>query len=83
MLTRSHICPAMEERRYSGGREGVMVAARFQISCGDHRRIIRRIFRNRKIRGFRLNLGETIDDVLLFLKDSFQGERERERERIW
>lgn len=41
MLTRSHICPAMEERRYSGGREGVMVAARFQISCGDHKRIIR------------------------------------------
>lgn len=41
------------------------------------------IFRFRKIRGFRLNLGETIDDVLLFLKDSLQGERERERERIW
>lgn len=50
-----YICPAMEERRYSGGREGVVVVvvARVQILCrldagrrSDHRRIIppRRIF---------------------------------------
>lgn len=28
-----YICPAMEERRCSGGRERVVVVARFQISC--------------------------------------------------